>query len=123
MRRVAVAGVAVSLFVLAHAADQNAWDWKYKVFGATYSIYSGELGDRAAPTQAERKLAVRVTGQAAKEIFESLYPDEKVVCGGEKGVRSRSKGNVWCTYHPGQGYTCYFGFNLRTGESIGGASC
>lgn len=123
MRRAVVVVAVAAFLTLAHAADQNAWDWKYKAFGGTYTIYSRELGDRAAPTQSERKLAVRVTGQPAKEIFDSLYPDEKEVCTGEKGARSRSKGNVWCTFHPGQGYTCYFGFNLRTGESIGGARC
>lgn len=123
MKRVILVAASATLLALADAAEQSDWDWRYKPFSATYSIYSGELGERTAPTPTERKLAVRVTGPAAKEIFDSMYPDEKEVCTGEKGARSRSKGNVWCTYHPGQGFTCYFGFDLRTGESIGGASC
>lgn len=112
-----------TLLSLAYASDKIGWTWEYKPFKGAYTIYAGELGERVAPTLAERKLAVRITGQPAKEIFDSIYPDEKETCAGEKGDRSRVKGNVWCTFQRAEGYTCYFGFNLRTGESIPGAIC
>ena len=117
---------AVVLLSLAHAsANSDGWNWKYKPLTATtYSIYSGEPGERQAPTKDERKIAIAVKGEAAKEIFDSLYPDAKgVTCTDEKGERLRRKGEVWCSYRPSDGYKCFLGFNLRTGESLSGASC
>jgi hypothetical protein len=115
----------VALLSLAYAGSNNGgWTWEYKPLTATYSIYSGEPGEREAPTQNERKLAIAIKGAAAKEIFDSLYPDAKdVTCTTEKGERLRKKGEVWCSFRPSNGYKCFLGFNLRTGESISGASC
>ena len=90
---------------------------------AKYLIYSGEMGDQRAPTRSDRKLSVTVTGQAAKDIFDSIYPDAKVTCSDEKGERLRGKGELWCAYSPTGGYRCYLGFDLRSGKSIAGASC
>jgi hypothetical protein len=111
------------LLSLAYAGEKSGWTWEYKPLRAIYSIYSGELGEREAPTKIDRKLAIRVTGQAAKEIFDSMYPDASETCGDEKGERMRSKQNLWCSYHPRIGYRCYFGFDLRTGASIPGGDC
>lgn len=95
-----------------------------KPLTAEYTIYSGSLGDEQAPTKDDRKIAFEVTGQAAKDIFESLYPDvQGVSCSDEKGERLRRKGRIWCVYTPANGYRCFFGFNLRTGENIAGGSC
>jgi len=113
---------AVVALSFAHASD-GSWTWDYKPLKASYSIYSGESGEREAPTAIDRKLAIVVEGTAAKEIFDSLYPDAKVTCSQEKGERLRSKGKVSCIYQPQTKYRCFLGFNLRTGESIAGASC
>lgn len=95
-----------------------------KALTAEYTIYSGSLGDEQPPTKDDRKIAFEMNGQPAKEIFESLYPDLLGVnCSDEKGERLRKKGRVWCVYTPEGGYRCFFGFNLRTGESISGGSC
>jgi hypothetical protein len=109
---------------IAHAQEKPADPAPTKPLKADYTIYSGELGDEQAPTKDERKLAIEVKGSAAKEIFDSLYPDAKgVSCSGEKGERLRRKGHVWCGYSPSSGYRCFIGFNLRTGDSIAGGSC
>ena len=117
--------VGAALFSLAYATDKSAgWTGTYKPLVATYSIYSGEPGEREAPTQSESKLAIAIKGDAAKEIFDSLSSDAKDVrCTDEKGERLRRKGEVWCSYRPSNGYRCFVGFNLRTGESLSGASC
>ncbi|MCS0810382.1 hypothetical protein NX774_20860 [Massilia agilis] len=110
--------------VLAFAATAGVWSGKYKNLNASYLIYSGEPGERAAPTKSDRKIAIAVTGEPAREIFESLYPDEKdVTCTTERGERLRRKGDVWCSFRPSDGYKCFMGFNLRNGESHSGASC
>lgn len=114
---------ASALTSLAYASERANRPAPYSAFKGTYTIYSGELDDQQAPTRDDRRLSFIVEGQAAKDIFNSMSPDDKQTCTGEKGARSRTKGTVWCTYHPRDGYTCYFGFNLRTGQSIGGGIC
>lgn len=117
----------ISLFYLAVALHcgtaKSAEPAPAKPMKAEYSLYAGDLGNEQAPTNDDRKLSVEVSGQAAKDIFDSIYPDSKVTCSDEKGKRLRRKAHLWCSFSPSQGYRCYFGFDLRTGASIGGASC
>jgi len=108
---------------LAYAAEQAHWPAPYRAFKGEYTIYSGELGDQQAPTKDDRKLSFIVEGPAAKDIFNAMPPDDKEVCSTEKGARSRTKDNVWCSFQPSDGYTCYFGFDLRSGKSIAGGTC
>ncbi|QJE00221.1 hypothetical protein HH212_09460 [Massilia forsythiae] len=119
---VAIIG-ASALLSLAYATEQAQWPAPYRQFKGEYTIYSGELGDQQAPTHSDRKLSFIIEGQPAKEIFNAMPPDDKETCSGEKGARSRSKDKVWCTFNSGSGYTCYFGFDLRTGKSIAGGLC
>jgi hypothetical protein len=107
----------------ARAGEQPADPAPAAPMSAKYLIYSGDMGDERAPTKTDRKLSIQVSGQAAREIFDSIYPDSKVTCSEEKGQRLREKGELWCAFSPSNGYRCYFGFDLRTGKSIGGASC
>lgn len=115
--------VAAALTVLVSWAAYADESGEYKPLKASYSIYSGTPGEKDAPTKTDRKIAIAIEGQAAKDIFDSLYPDAKVTCGGEKGERLRRRGEVWCIYSPSEKYRCFVGFNLRTGESYSGASC
>jgi hypothetical protein len=94
-----------------------------KPLKADYVIYSGDLGEQLAPTPTDRKISIHVTGQSAKDIFNAIGPDIKVECSTEKGERERRKGVLWCYYQQSNGYTCYFGFDLRTGKSIDGGEC
>lgn len=116
---------AVLMAAHAHADDKGKWTGKNKsLTNATYLVYSGESGDRRPPTNEDKKLAIAIRGQAAKEIFDSIGPDAKgVSCSAEDGERMRSKGEVWCSYMPSDGYMCFLGFNLRTGEPQSGGSC
>lgn len=111
------------LSVVTHAQEKPVYPAPAKPLKADYTIYSGGLDDEQAPTKNERKLAIEISGQGAKDIFESLYPDAKVTCSGEPGERLRRKGHVWCAFSPKNGYRCFIGFNLRTGDSIAGGSC
>ena len=119
---VAILG-ATALVSLAYAAEQVHRPAPYRPFKGEYTIYSGDLDDQQAPTKEDRKLSFIIEGQSAKEIFNAMPPDDKQTCSGKKGARSRSKENVWCTFDPADGYTCYFGFDLKTGKSIAGGIC
>lgn len=122
--RLLLAYASTFAFATSSAQDKAVYAAPAKPLTAEYTIYSGALGDEQAPTREDRKLAIEVTGKAAKEIFDSLYPDvQGVSCSDEKGERLRRKGRVWCAYSPSGGYRCFLGVNLRTGESISGGSC
>jgi hypothetical protein len=109
---------------LANGAESSgAWEQ----LQAKYTIFSGQqLAGREAPTLTDRKLAIAIEGQPAKEIFDSIGPDRHPTCSQDKGDRDRRKGGVQCTYSPegnGKDYRCWIGVNLRTGESIPTVSC
>jgi len=124
MRRLLPLIGGLAVISLAYAGEKEYWPAPSKPLkAAEYTIYSGELGNEQAPTKDDRKLAIEISGQAAKEIFDSIYPDAKVTCSGEKGERLRRKGNIWCSFHANEGYRCFLGYNLRTGQSISGGSC
>ena len=124
MKKLFLASCFVALSV-AYASDGGpGWSERYKPLQATYLLYSGEPGERAAPTATDRKIAIIVRGSPAKEIFDSLYPDAKdVTCTTEPGERLRRKGDIWCSYRPSNGYRCFLGYNLRNGQADSGASC
>ena len=110
------------------ASNSNAAEWSgaWKPLHASYTIYSGELAEREAPRSTERTMTIAVEGPAAKEIFDSIGPDIRPTCSQEKGGRERRKKGVNCTYEPNgssQGYRCWIGLNMRTGESIPTVSC
>lgn len=117
--------IALLLSSTANAEDKSKWTSANKPLKeASYLIYAGESGDRRPPTNTDRKLAIAIQGQAAKEIFDSIGPDAKgASCSAEDGERMRSKGEVWCSYMPSDGYMCFLGFNLKTGEPHSGGSC
>jgi hypothetical protein len=119
--RLAFGGGAI--LSLACAAE---WSGEWKALRATYTIYSGELAERGAPTATERTMTVAFEGQAAKELFDSIGPDSRDTCSQDKGDRERRKRGIYCTYTlkgAGRGYQCWIGLNLRTGESIPTVSC
>ncbi|TWI51240.1 hypothetical protein IP92_00224 [Pseudoduganella flava] len=76
-----------------------------------------------APTRNDVHVAFYVRGRAAKDMFNAMDPDRKSECGIEDGARVRQKENVACRYRPSDGYECDFGFDLRSGKSIGGSIC
>jgi len=112
---------AITCLSMAYAVEKPDW-WQYKSFKGSYLIYSNDLGEEQPPTKTDRKASFMVTGSVAKDMFDSMYPDDKNSCSSNPGYRERNKGNVSCT-HDKDGYTCHFGFNLRTGQSIAGATC
>lgn len=124
MKTLLVMASACVLSAAYATGNTEGWYEKYKPLKASYLIYSGEADERAASTRTDRKIAIIVEGNPAKEVFDSLFPDAKdVTCTSEPGERLRRKGDVWCSYRPSDGYRCFMGFNLRNGQPNSGASC
>jgi hypothetical protein len=115
---------ATALASLAYAA--KIWDGSYTAFKGEYLIYSGDLGEEAAPTPTDRKASFLLQGEVARNLFESIGPDLKDACGSSSGMRMRQKGDLDCTYDKSSKsspYACHFGINLRTGKSMYGSIC
>lgn len=124
MKKILGSVLAISVLLAAiYASGKDAWTGESEPLKGSYFIYGGGLGEAVPPTRNDRKLAIEITGQPAKEMFDSMYPDFQPTCSGEKGDRDRRKGNVYCSYSAGGAYRCFLGFDLRTGKSIAGASC
>ena len=115
---------AAAMLSLAYAAQSSS---SWKPLHASYTIFSGQhLANRSAPTPADRKLAITLEGKTAKELFDSIGPDQHPTCSQEKGDRDRRKRGVQCTYSPEEnsnGYRCWIGIDLQTGESIPVVAC
>lgn len=119
-----ISGAILSLGVVVVVASAAEWSGEWKPMKARYTIYSGELAEREAPTASQRTMTVAVEGPAAKEMFDSMAPDIHPICSQEKGDRERRKAGVNCIYsRKGSEYRCWIGLNLRTGESIPTISC
>lgn len=115
---------ATAFISFAYAAQ--AWDGNFAAFKGEYLIYSGDLGEEAAPTPSDRKAAFLLQGEVARNLFESIGPDLKDACGTSSGMRVRQKGDLDCTYDKNSRsspYVCHFGINLRTGKSMYGSIC
>jgi hypothetical protein len=115
---------AAALGSLAWAA--RPWNGSYAAFKGEYLVYSGALGEVAAPTRGNRKAALVLHGEVARDLFESIGPDLKDACGTPAGLRVRQKGDLDCSHDKGNRsspYICRFGIDLRTGKSTSGAIC
>lgn len=67
----------------------------------------------------------RVSGRSAKDLFDAIGPDKKDACSTEPGERIRKLAGekLFCSRSAKGEYSCSFGFDLRTGKSIGGIVC
>lgn len=123
MRRKLVVLLAGATFCCASLASLAEW----QEFSGRYTIFAGDqVAGREVPTATDRKLAIAVKGQVAKDLFDSIGPDVQPTCSGEDGDRSRRKQGVQCSYNAkgaAQGYRCWIGINLRTGRSTAVMSC
>ncbi|MFY3383925.1 hypothetical protein [Paracidovorax sp. MALMAid1276] len=116
----AVLLLAAGTGMFAIAAD---WAFGYRPIQAHMAVYSGGLGDPAPPTGQEAKVSFHVQGAAARELFDRMGPDAKDVCGADATTRVRRRDQLECIRYSASNHSCYFGFDLKTGKSIGGSIC
>lgn len=97
----------------------------YKKLVGSYWLYGGSLGDPQPPSAKDRKIAFSIEGDAAKELFDAIGPDKYDACTESSGMRMRWRDdqNLLCSRTKEGVYECSFGFDLRTGKSIGGSIC
>jgi hypothetical protein len=115
---------ALALLSLSHAADKKE-EGRYlaKPLKGDYYVYGGSIWDSNPPTQKDRKLSLMFTGPLAKDLFDHVGPDAKVSCSDASGYRERNRGDLSCTWTKDDGYSCYFGLDVRTGKSTSGVTC
>jgi len=117
---------ALILFPLVQAADRQAlWTGEAKPLRGDYQIYGGSLSEMIPPTQNDRKVALMVKGELARDLFVQIGPDVKreAACSSSMDYRERRRGDISCVHTKEDGYACYFGLDLRTGKGTYGAIC
>ncbi|MDN2705197.1 hypothetical protein O0881_24710 [Janthinobacterium sp. SUN100] len=118
--------MALALFSTAQAADkQREWTGEPRPLRGDYQIYGGTLSEMLPPTQGDRKVAIMVKGELARELFSQIGPDvrQEQACSSSADYRERRRGDITCVYTKEAGYECYFGLDLRTGKGTYGAIC
>lgn len=107
-------------------APKVKWTGEYVTAAASYLLYSDSQVEKLAPQSDHKKISLLIEGQLARELFDSLGPDQKQACGESTGMRIRERGDVTCSFDREQKaapFTCFVGLNLNTGKSIAGAVC
>lgn len=111
-----------ALLVTCTLAAAN-WVFAYKQISGQMAIYSGGLGDPTVPSAEEAKVSFHLQGKSARDLFERMGPDVKSECISDAKTRVRAKDRLECIRYSATEYSCYFGFDLKTGKSIGGSIC
>jgi hypothetical protein len=119
-----ISGV-VPLLAAACVLAATDWNWSYRPARTQYETYAGSLGEPAAPVANDTKIAFEVSGEAAQRMFNAMAPDKTDICTASAGTRFRSRDDdkIVCTRSSQGQYSCQFGFDLKTGKSIGGSVC
>ena len=115
----------ILLSALSASVLAGTWAFAYRPASVKYVLYGNSLGDPVSPAKDDTKIAFEVRGQAAREMFNSIGPDRRDLCSSEDGTRfrSRDEDRLSCTRSKGGDYSCYFGFDLKSGKSVGGSIC
>lgn len=119
LKQTTVTLLAVSALVALPNA-RAVWEYAHRPFAGSYVLYGGLPGEARRPTPGDTKLAINLTDNAAKEMFDALGPDLQSSCA-IKDLRVRQREMLLCRYRPKDGYWCSVGFDLSTGLSIGGS--
>lgn len=117
--------VGALLALAVPAPTLHASDTGHKQMTGVYRTYSGGLGDSGPPTAADTKIMFSIDGKAAREMFDAMGKDVKDACTEGDGTRVRMKDRerLVCSRSKQGEYSCNFGFDLKSGKSIGGSVC
>ena len=88
-----------------------------------YMLYSLGIGDPMPARRDDSKVALEITGEAARKMFDAMWPDTHNLCTDGSGIRIREKENLSCQREKDGSHRCSFGFDLRTGKGIKGNVC
>ena len=91
-----------------------------KPLSGWYDFYSGSPGELGEPTAKDTKLHISVTGPLAARMFRELGPGAQIKASCPEGSVSRVRDQLECTREASGQTTCDFGFDMRTGKSVGG---
>ena len=79
LKRASLLFAAVLCLLLAHQA-RAVWEYVQGDFSASYAIYGAYLDDPVPAVAGDAKVAFRLTGTAAKDMFEAIGPDLRDGC-------------------------------------------
>ncbi|MGK5025180.1 hypothetical protein [Janthinobacterium sp. RB2R34] len=112
--------LAATLCLLLAQHAHAVWDYVQKDISGSWTIYGAYLDAPVPPAPGDNKVAFRLTGTAAKNMFDAMGPDMADGCA-DPTIRLRNRDMLLCRHRLHDGYRCEFGFDLSTGLSIGGS--
>jgi hypothetical protein len=123
MKKLMLTMLVIPLTFLANAAPASSTG--HSDLRGVYKTYSRGLGDTGPASAKDTKIMFSVSGKAARDMFNATGPDVEDSCSDGTGtrMRKRDKENIVCTRSLEGVYSCNFGFDLKTGKSIGGIVC
>ena len=124
--RLACCTMALALLSRSQAADKPpAWTGEPRPLQGDYQIYGGTLSEMLPPTRNDRKVAIMVKGELARELFTQIGPDVKQeqACSSSADYRERRRGDISCVHTKGAAYEGYCGRDMRRGKGMDGAIC
>lgn len=120
----------IKVFLLAFAVAVTCWpgtatpqDGSEGKFSGEFLFYGGTLDDRTPPTRRDTKLSIEVSGPFAAQLFRRMAGGpQQDNCGDNQEWKARDE--LVCIRDRTTGKVdCYFGFDMRSGKSIGGVIC
>jgi hypothetical protein len=115
-RFVIVAGlVLVSSFAV--AAVYNQLSGTYRIGGKTFY-------DPPANEPQNTHLYIQLTGDAAKELYQTMQVKPKPEVCGDEGTLTKVVGNMQCTRDADtKSYRCWFGIDVKNQKIVNGVVC
>jgi len=116
--KVRYAGIAA--FIIASTA--SAAEDEFRPLSGSIAIYGGGLGDTQEPQPGDAKASIWIRGEEAARIFSLMGTESEVenICNPSAVLRVQQSLECW---NESGDFTCAFGIDLSTGQSIGGSIC
>lgn len=106
--------------LLAGAAYAQSFDREFKPLEEARYVIRGKSIIDPGPDEKIDRVAFSITGNAAKEIYESMPAEPELVC--FEPIQQKRAGGLACT-KTGQDYHCTVAITLDSGETAPGAAC
>lgn len=117
MKRIATITVLLSVVSVATSSDQE------KHLEGTYATENRSFEVDPDPLDQRKRVYLRLQGELAKEMYESMQgPVDKETCG-IKGLRLKSAKSVNCFTEDSATYECVFVVNVENGSIENGFAC
>jgi hypothetical protein len=96
----------------------------YNQLTGTYSIGGITLYDPPENEPQNTHLYIQLTGDAAKDLYQTMKAKAKPDICGDEGSQTKMIGNMQCVHTPNtKTYRCWFGVDVKNQKIVNGVVC